>query len=311
MLDLLIFATVFLTSFTIFFILIHFTFFRDVVKERVRRISDKSEREGPLRFKRLRGFAMEFIKGIGPIGSPKEEEKLSRTQKRLIKAGYRGKNDHIIFYGLKTFLAILIPCIFLPLSIGWIRISFLQGIFIFVLLATLGFYLPNVWIHLRTKKRRERISKGFPDFLDLLVVCVEAGQGLDAALNKVGREIEMVNKVLGEELRLLNLEIKAGKYRREALRNLALRTDLEDISSFVALINQAEEFGTSIASTLRVHSDFMRTRRHQRAEEMAAKLPVKMLFPLIFFIMPSLFVVLLGPALINVIRTIIQEGVLK
>ncbi len=308
MLSLLTFAAVFLTTFTIFLILIHFAFSTDVIKERVRRISDKGEGKESLRLKSVYNFIMELIKGLSPIGSPKEQEKISHTQKRLINAGYRGGNAQTVFYGSKAVLAILFPFIFLLFRIGWIRTPFVQTMFVFLLLATVGLYLPNVWIHLRTKQRKERIREGFPDVLDLLVVCVEAGQGLDAALNKVGREIGMTNKVLSEEFRLLNLEIRAGKARREALRDLAFRTDLEDISSFVVLINQAEEFGTSIGQALRVHSDSMRTRRCQRAEEVAAKLPVKMVFPLIFCIMPALFVVLLAPAFIPVVRMIIHGG---
>jgi tight adherence protein C len=144
---------------------------------------------------------------------------------------------------------------------------------------------------------------GLPDGLDMLVVCVEAGMGLDAAINRVGEEMKASNKVLSDELKLVTLELRAGKHRQEALRNLAQRTDLEDLSSLVSLLVQTDKFGTSIAQALRVYSDSMRTKRYQRAEEIAAKIAVKLTFPLILFIFPSLFVVILGPAMIRIYRT--------
>jgi tight adherence protein C len=177
--------------------------------------------------------------------------------------------------------------------------------FLSVLLALIGFYLPDLWLRMRIARRKEEILKGFPDALDLLVVCVEAGVGLDAAINRVGEEMKLSDKVLSEEFRLLSLELRAGKLRRDALRNLALRTDLEDVSSFVTLLIQTDKFGTSVAKALRVHSDSMRTKRQQRAEEIAAKLPVKLVFPLILFIFPSLFVAILGPAAIRIFRVLL------
>ncbi len=168
--------------------------------------------------------------------------------------------------------------------------------------AGIGFYLPELWIRSKTKKRIEQIREGFPDVLDLLVVCTEAGQGMDAALDRVGREVEMTNAPLSEEFRLLNLEIRAGKSRKEALRNLADRTGLDDISSLVTLINQSEELGVSISQTLRVHSDSMRTKRQMRAEAMAGRIPVKLTIPLVLFIFPCIFVVVVGPGVISIIR---------
>jgi len=136
-------------------------------------------------------------------------------------------------------------------------------------------------------------------------VCAEAGIGLDAAINRVGEEIKLSNKPLSEEFKLMSLELRAGKPRREALKDLAMRTDLEDVNSLASLLIQTEKFGTNIAQALRVHSDSMRVKRFQRAEEVAAKLPVKLLFPLIFFIFPSLFVAILGPAAIRIFRTLL------
>ncbi|MBW1745721.1 MAG: type II secretion system F family protein, partial [Deltaproteobacteria bacterium] len=159
-----------------------------------------------------------------------------------------------------------------------------------VFLALLGYLLPDIWLRMKTSARKNKISKGVPDLLDLLVVCVEAGMGLDSAIYRVAQEIKLSNKILGDELNILNLEIRAGKTREKALRNMADRIDLEDVRSLVTLLIQTEKFGTSIAQSLRVFSDSFRTKRYQKAEEIAAKLPVKLMLPLILFIFPSLFV---------------------
>jgi tight adherence protein C len=151
--------------------------------------------------------------------------------------------------------------------------------------------------------------KGFPDALDLMVVCVEAGMGLDSTITRVSREMELTHKILSEELQIYNFEMRAGKLRRDALKNLAMRTDLPEISNLATLLIQTDKFGTSIGQALKVYSDTMRTQRFQRAEEKAAKLPVKLIFPLILFIFPALFVVILGPAAINVYRVIIKGGI--
>jgi len=158
---------------------------------------------------------------------------------------------------------------------------------------------------MKVNQRKEKILQGLPDALDLMVVCAEAGVGLDASIHRVGEEMKLTNKPLSEEFKLLNLELRAGKQRRDALKNLAMRTDLDDVKSLVTLLVQTERFGTSIAQALRVHSDAMRTQRFQRAEEVAAKLPVKLVFPLILFIFPSLFVTILGPAVIRIYKILL------
>jgi tight adherence protein C len=168
----------------------------------------------------------------------------------------------------------------------------------------IGFYFPNVWISRRIAHRKDQIFKGFPDALDLMVVCVEAGTSLDAAISKVGDEMALGHKTLSNEFKLLSLELRAGKSRREALQHLALRCDLDDVSSLVTLLIQTDKFGTSVAQALRVYSNSMRTTRQQRAEEQAAKLPVKMIFPMIFFLFPALFVVVLGPGMIRMVKAL-------
>ena len=278
----------FVTCFTIFLGLIRLILFRNPLRERLRKFSDIGEQRES-RFK----FLMEMLKGLGKISSP-EEGKFSLTQKTLFKAGYRERSAPIIFWTLRFSV---------------VKLAYVQTMLLCVLVAIVGFYLPNLWVRLKMAKRAGKIREGFPDALDLLVVCMEAGQGLDAALERVGREIEIANKPLCEEFRLLNLEIRAGKSRKEAFKNMVFRTDVEQISSFAVLISQAEELGVSVTQALRVHSDAMRTERLQKAERIAARIPVKLTFPLVFFILPCLFVVILFPALITIIRNIIlKEG---
>jgi len=171
--------------------------------------------------------------------------------------------------------------------------------------AALGYYLPNVVLSRLVFVRQREIFETFPDALDLMTVCVEAGLGVEAALNKVAEDIEHKSKVLGEELRLLGLELRAGVDRERALRNLAARTGVEEVDTWASMLIQADRFGTSIAAALRVHSDMLRTRRRQRAEEAAAKIALKLLFPLIFCIFPSLMLVLMGPAFIQIYRVLL------
>jgi tight adherence protein C len=240
---------------------------------------------------------------LGTLMKPKSEGDLSTMQKTLLRAGYRSRNAAIIFFGTKGFFAILLPAtflflqIFLPSSMHFNRL-----LFILILLATIGLYVPSVWLRAHISRRKEKICEGFPDTLDLLVVCVEAGMGLDAAINRVAEEMRLINREISDELQLLNLELRAGKPRLDALRGLAFRTDLEDVKSLVTLLIQADRFGTSVAQALRIHSDSMRTKRFQKAEERAAQLSVKLLFPLIFCIFPSLFIIILGPAVIQLIK---------
>jgi tight adherence protein C len=243
------------------------------------------------------GF-LHFVGSLGTFLQPKKEENISAMRRLFIQAGYRKQSALGIFWGLKIFLALsffgvtLIGKIFL-----WEWMPSAQFTYIAIILAILGFFAPNVWIKLRISRRKEMIQRGLPDALDLMVVCVEAGTGLDAALLRTAEEMKKTNSVLAEEVRLVNLEIRAGKTRQEALRNLAWRTDLEDVSNLTTLLVQTEKFGTSIAQALRVHSDFMRTKRFQRAEELAQKLPIKLIFPLALFILPMMFLVTLGPAI--------------
>jgi len=257
-------------------------------------------------FSPIKTHLVRIVGSLGGRVKPKTEGELSHLRKKFLKAGYRGENVTVTFFGVKTFMAILLAAGFILVRLIILKtLSPLHFLLFLVLFALIGFYLPDLWLRMKIDRRKEEIFRGFPDALDLLVVCVEAGVGLDAAINRVGEEMKLSNKVLSDEFRVLNLELRAGKSRHDALRNLALRTDLEDVSSFVTLLIQTDKFGTSVAQALRTHSDFMRTRRRQRAEEIAAKLPVKLVFPLILFIFPALFVAIIGPAVIRIFRVLL------
>jgi tight adherence protein C len=174
--------------------------------------------------------------------------------------------------------------------------------------AMFGWLLPQYFVKRRIRKRQLSLQRALPDTLDLLVVCVEAGLGLNQALVRVSEEIEHVSEIMSEELVLSNLEIRAGTPRDEALRNLGERTGLGDLKSLTAMLVQTDRFGTSIATALRVHSDTMRTKRRQRAEEAAAKTTIKLVFPLVLFIFPAMFVVILGPAVLHILEQ--MEGLM-
>jgi tight adherence protein C len=257
-------------------------------------------------FYKLKDQVVNLVGSLGKLVKPKSRGGESDLQKTLMRAGYRRESASVIFLGLKAFLAIVFLGASVLIRIWVLRtLSSFHLILFSIVLAYVGFYLPNLWLRVKSARREEKILEGFPDALDLMVVCVEAGIGLDAAINRVGEEMKLSNKVLGEEFRLLSLELRAGKQRRDALRNLATRTGLEDVSSLVSLLIQTDKFGTSVAQALRVHSESMRIKRYQKAEELATKLPVKMVFPLIIFIFPSIFVTVLGPAIIQIFRVLL------
>ena len=226
----------------------------------------------------------------------------------FLKAGVRRENAPSVYWGAKLFLA-FVPALILFLYrviLPGFPLSTAQMVALLTIMAIMGYYFPDLWLRFKIARRKEVILKAFPDALDLLVVCVEAGMGLDSAINRVAKEIKLNYKALSDELTLYNLELRAGKLRKDALKNLAMRTDLDEVNNLVTLLIQTDRFGTSVAQALTVYSDTMRTQRYQRAEEMAAKIPVKLIFPLILFIFPSLFVAILGPAAINIYKVLIK-----
>ena len=176
-----------------------------------------------------------------------------------------------------------------------------------LLIISIAYYLPILWLRVVAHYRKKDLYRTFPDAIDLLMVCVEAGLGIDAAISRVSREIFITSPELAKEFKILSLELKTGKSRNTCLKNLALRTNLTDIDNLVSLMIQAEKYGTGVANALRIHAEEMRQRRFSRLEELAAQLPVKLTVPLIFFIFPAFFVVIAGPAAIQVFRVILQR----
>jgi tight adherence protein C len=225
-------------------------------------------------------------------------------QRRLIKAGFRNPNALKVLYGAKFVMAILVPIV----TFGAIAASSWEASskFMATLAAVaIGFFAPNEYVRIVAGRRQKQIRRGLPNALDLMVVSVESGLGLDQAVVQVAKELESAHPEVSEEFSLMNLELKAGKRRIEALRNLADRTDVPDLKKLVAVLIQADRFGTSIAATLRNHAEFMRVQARQVAEEKAAKLGVKLVFPIFFCILPSLFIVTVGPMAMKVVRELL------
>ncbi len=239
---------------------------------------------------------------------PTSDERLSRIRATLMQAGYMGPAAIRIYYSFRISLAIGLPLVFSLFTPLLSRQMPLEKIVLLAFgLALLGLYAPTIWVSQRRRKRQVAASDGFPDTLDMLLVCVEAGLSLDGALNRVGEEIEKAHPVLAEQFLLVALELRAGKSREEALRNLAHRIGIDDVRSFVTLLVQSENLGTSIALALRVHAEEMRRKRLSRAEEKANKLPVKLSVPLVMCILPALMLTVMSPASISVIRNLLPN----
>ena len=232
---------------------------------------------------------------------PKSPKEVGATAQKLMRAGYRDKAAVTIFFGIKM-ASIIVALLILFLSGSLQRMPSENLIIALVTCVGGGYILPDFILSTRVSARQEKIQLALADALDLLVVCVEAGLGLDQAILKTSEELRVTHPDICDELNLVNLELRAGKPRREALKNLAERTGVEDINGLVSMLIQTDRFGTSIAQSLRVHSDALRTKRRQRAEEKAHKVSVKLVFPLVFLIFPSMFVIILGPGVIKIIK---------
>ena len=240
------------------------------------------------------------------LSLPAEGWENSPIRLRFLHAGYRGDGPVMVYFGAKTLLAVLLPIlVYFYVVLGDSKFT-MNGMLAQLLSAgAFGYYLPNLVLSRLVFVRQREIFENFPDAADLLMVCVEAGLGLDAALVKVTEEMRLKSEALAEELHLLNLELRAGSSRDKALRNLAQRTGVEEVTNFATMLIQADRFGTSIGDSLRVFSDMLRTKRRMRAEEMAAKIPLKLLFPMVLCIFPTLLLVLLGPAFIQIYRILL------
>jgi tight adherence protein C len=234
---------------------------------------------------------------------PSSEKKLSKKVRTMLRAGFRSPEAVKILQGTE----VLLPVVFIILmySSGAYK---LNPLFMFAFAGLAGFLLPDFWLSWRVKRRQRRLVIALPDALDLLVVCVEAGMGLDQAIFRVAQELRISYPELSDELQLVNLEMRVGKSRIDSLRELAVRTGVDDVKAFVTMLIQTDRFGTDLAQSLRIHSDNLRTKRRQRAEEAAAKTTVKMIPALVFLIFPAMFAVLLGPAVISIIRTFSTPG---
>jgi len=240
------------------------------------------------------------------LGFTKDPLKAKELKQKLVRAGYYGERAITNFVIFKVASPILLPLLMIPVLLN-IKVSGAIKALLMYAPIILGFYLPNLVINHQIQARQKKINEGLPDALDLLVVCVEAGLGLNAAIKRVADDCKVNNPVLSQEFTMLNLEILAGLDREQALRNLADRTGVEDLNTLCAILIQADRFGTSIATALRVQSDTLRTTRRQKLEEKAAQTAVKLIFPLLLFIFPALMLVILGPAIIQVMETLIKK----
>ncbi|MFM1991877.1 MAG: hypothetical protein RJA99_4834 [Pseudomonadota bacterium] len=249
---------------------------------------------------------MRIVHPAAKLSTPETEEEVSRLRARFMHAGLRDPSAPLLFFAAKTVLIVALALLYLfaERSLG-LRPGASVSLALMLAAAAFGYYLPNVLLAAATRRRQREVSDAFPDAIDLMIVCVEAGLGLDMAINRSAHEMRLRSPELAEELERVALELRVGASRERALRNLAIRTGLDEVSTFATMLLQADRFGTSLADSLRVHADALRTRRRLRAEEAAAKIPLKLLFPLLFFIFPSLMLVLLGPAVIQVYRILL------
>jgi tight adherence protein C len=283
-------------------------------EERLRQYSrpaSLAEIEMPSKVSREERFGdlKKTIENLGAGLKPQSELEQSALRVRLANAGFRSESAAALYLGLRVasfaVFALIGVVMFLLLRMPvpvfrspWAGLGILMGI---------GFYLPNIILWYLRRKRQEAIFLSLPDALDLLVVCVESGLGLDAAMRKVTEELKDHAKVIAEEFSLANFQLQMGRPRREVLHDLGVRTGVDDVRSLAAILIQADRFGSSIAQALRVQSDSMRTRRRQLAEEKAAKTAVQLIFPLVLFIFPGIFVVLVGPAAILIMQNLLKK----
>ncbi|OFA08999.1 type II secretion system F family protein [Duganella phyllosphaerae] len=243
------------------------------------------------------------------LSLPEEGWERSPLRTRFMNAGWRSASAPSLYFAAKTVLALALP------ALATVLVALLSGhapqqghMALLLIAASVGYYLPNLVLSRRATRRCREIFETFPDALDLLTVCVEAGLSLERALAKVAGEIHIKSVTLAQELQLVLMEMRAGFSKEKALRNLALRSGVEDVDTLVAMLIQSERFGTSMGDSLRVHSDNLRSKRSVQAEEAAAKIALKLLFPLIFCIFPTLMLVLIGPAGISIYRSVLPTG---
>jgi tight adherence protein C len=280
---------------------------RDQVLDRIDRLGGGDPADGrPDRTMGAGGLG-KLARPFAWMARPTQAGELSRLRSRLVQGGLRSDHAMEIFLASKIVLAASATLVFLQINARFARgLTFPMDVAVAVWLCGAMFFLPNLWLGGRIKARQMMLERALPDAMDLLVTCVEAGLGLDAALSRVAEEMDLAAPLLAGELQLTFLEIQAGVPRREAFRRLAERTGVEDLRQLSAVLAQTEIFGTSIARALRVHADSMRVKRMHRAEEKAAMVGVKMTLPLVICILPSLIAVILGPAMVSIYQSLLK-----
>ena len=284
----------------------------DPGQDRLSQLASRTSQLRPTVWQRLQPRLLATMLRLSPwtaAMSGGDGETPSSLRVRFLHAGWRSPVALQIYFTSKTLLTLSLP------MLAWTLVEIShwhpQGVqrFLPMLMgAAMGYYLPDWLLNMRISHRQQALLHAFPDALDLLRVCVQAGLGLDAAIERVGREIRQARPELSEEFALTGMALRAGSSRAEALRNLSVRIGLKDIDALVSMLIQADRFGTSVSESLQVHSDALRTQRRLRAEEAAAKLPVKLLIPLIFCVFPSLLTVLLGPVAVTLSRQFIKSA---
>jgi tight adherence protein C len=275
-------------------------FYREAMIQRLGAVvTPRPKRGGLLDRLHATGFSFGDMMGRFERLLPKSQAEVSVVQQRLIRAGYRRDSAVTMFYGTK----VLVP-LALCLLVMVTGLSHYGSFFVYIAAVGLGFLAPDFWLGRRISIRQARIRRGLPDVLDLLVICIEAGQSLDQATVRTAEELHLAQPAISDELGVVVLEQRAGRARSDSWRHFAERTAVESVRNLVSVLVQSEKFGTSVAKTLRVHSDTLRTQRRQKVEEQAAKTTVKLVFPLVFFIFPSLFLVTLGPAAITIMESL-------
>lgn len=266
-----------------------------------RRVVGRAAKGSATGIGRWRQLCIGLLTTWGRRAAPSATEGES-TALRFLTAGLRSRNAPLVFYGTKVLGATGCPLALFVLLQLVMDSPWWSNLFIAAGASFAGWYGPDVWLRYRTASRQQQIVEGFPAALDLLVVCVEAGLSLDVALNRVAHEMARMHRELSQDLEVLCVELRSGRSRQDAFRRAAQRMQVEEVHAFMAVVIQTERFGTSIGQALRIHAEGLRNRQDLRATEIASQLPVKLLFPLIFFIFPGLFVILLGPAVIRGLR---------
>ena len=280
---------------------------RKVVRDRFKKVTTDSM---PLIYRgEVNSFKKQFLDWISSLGhfATDSKEDDSKIRQTLIQAGFRHPKGPGIYFGLRFLLALLLPVFYLLANVMH-GVMNRGNLLVCFLLAGSGFYVVPYLLRFITSRRQDRIDKALPDVLDLLIVCMEAGLSLQATINRVSDEVKSISVDLFKELQLTNAELRTGINRETALRNLSDRTGVQNVKALVGLMIQSDRMGASIVQSLRTHAAFLRVQRSQKAEEQAAKLPVKILFPLLLFIFPAIFVVVLGPAAIQISKSSLFGG---